>query len=959
MSVLTTQIIEESPRVLLLGNYLPFLQSMESVFSEFQLKTWILSDQEISHIDVDTLDKNNVYKIIWWLDLENRDSLEKIKKFVEKNLEIPVIIVTALPDSFVSLTEPIEKLEQFKFIQDLTVDLPNSLFFFIRDFFDQNYLPSLFRFSLLGLEKDVLLDPQQACFFIGLKTVIENLKTALFKPHTPQKIVLQGKKISSTKALSFFAEIFSRVYGRELEIIQSEAVRETLKIDDLLVVNLETDEKPLISNLVEKTEQLKNQLTTLSSLNKQKLAELTKTPSTTSLEAEKTVQESKSDVVAVAETIKIKKEPIYQSKNTNEAKEEKIEGELTRLFKEKRTVRKEKRLDEKVKILKKVSNKSKKNKVLFTAGIGIMIFGGISLALWLVLEISILFAKQDFYQYLYQNTPQNNQQYQLGFWPQFLEKQTSFYQKILGELILEKVMIAGLFQDFNELQSLQLELADKTGSYILGILGTGEAQTVFSQEIVDLAVIIETKINEVEEAIFYLNHEETAEQQKWTKYLAEYKNEIAKIKEYQGFFTNFFGGEGKKTYAVLLQNNLEIRPTGGFVQGIALLTFDQGLLIDSQIFNTNEIDTRLPGAVTSPEEIKRYLGEKTWFIRDSNWDPDFPTTAKRVIWFIQEALKKRVDGVIAINYYVLQDVLAAIDSLEIPDYQEVLTKDNLLERVEFHSDDEFVNQQNSQQKDYAGIIYKQLFQDLKTLDKNQALVLTTAFKTGLENKDVLVSLSDEKYQEFLQKMGWSGEIINPSCPQSFPQTNCLVQQIYQVEANIGLNRVNEYIDRKIEERVEFVDKKIKHIRTVTYTNSAKTDGWPLGSYKLYLRFITAKDTQPREVLINGKKLNGNLANVYSERENKVVGFPLEIPKESTVTVQYTYETAKLLDEPFSYLLFDQKQPGVNRDDLVITLYFPGRKPTLIAPQGNLVGDTIEFTAQTGEHSFVGVGLQTK
>ncbi|MCC6711170.1 MAG: DUF4012 domain-containing protein [Candidatus Pacebacteria bacterium] len=970
MSSFETQIISENPRVILLGNYQPFIDKMAGLLSEFQLDTWTLTANELMHLDFRNLDNQTVYKLIWWLDLDKPEEIDQIRQILAQNTTIPKILLGVLPESY-SLLEPNQDiLSKQKLLQQLISEFTDSQYFLIRDLVAADYFSPIFKFSLQNLSKGKLLLTQGNSNLINLDVVTDNLRTYLFKPATTSKIILQGKTVSNQKILEYFAQIYSRVYGHDLELVSVDANYQKFNLPDELVVKLNTDEKKILDQIIENQIELKKQLANLPHLENQQLAELNKIPVVRHLDSEKTDLNLKTnkDIIPIKHQNENEelKELIDQSnslKNSSSepflAKEEKIEGELSRLFKEKRELKKEKRIDEKVKIVKKISSKSKKNRVLFVGGVGVMILGGVTLALWLILSLSVFLAKKEFISYLYNNTPQSNQVYQPGFWPSILDKQTSFYQKILGEIIADQVMVASLFSDFQALQNLQLQLEKEIQNYTLGVLGSAETRPIFPPEINQLATEIDSKISNVENAIFYLSPEETPEQTKWIKYLEEVKEQLAKTKQYPEFFTEFFGGNGKKTYAVLLQNNLEIRATGGFIQGFILLTFDKGLLIDSQIFNTNEVDTRLPGNVASPEEVQRYLGEKNWFIRDSNWEPDFPTTANRVGWFIKEALKKQVDGVIALNYYVTQDILGSLGSLEVPDYQETLTKDNLLERVEFHSDEEFINQPNSGQKDYSATVYKQLLSDLKQISPAQANKLAEALGNSLANKNLLISLFDEKTAEFLQATGWSGEVISPICPQRFPQTNCLVNQIYQVESNIGLNRVNEYIKRTIEERVEFQDKKIKHLRTVTYTNTAKSDGWPLGSYKLYLRFITGKETQPREVLINGKKLDGALANVYLENDKKIVGFPLEIHKDSTVTVQYIYETDKLLDEPFSYLLFDQKQPGIKREDLKTTFYFPNRKPTLIAPQGTLSGDTLEFNSLMDDHSFVGVSLQNK
>lgn len=40
----------------------------------------------------------------------------------------------------------------------------------------------------------------------------------------------------------------------------------------------------------------------------------------------------------------------------------------------------------------------------------------------------------------------------------------------------------------------------------------------------------------------------------------------------------------------------------------------------------------MKGHVEPPEEIKKYLGEATWYMRDANWKASFPAAARG--WFV-------------------------------------------------------------------------------------------------------------------------------------------------------------------------------------------------------------------------------------------------------------------------------------------------------------------------------------
>lgn len=115
--------------------------------------------------------------------------------------------------------------------------------------------------------------------------------------------------------------------------------------------------------------------------------------------------------------------------------------------------------------------------------------------------------------------------------------------------------------------------------------------------------------------------------------IPEVKELMTKVRKGLSLVPDLVGLYRKQTYLVLLQNNMELRPTGGFIGSFALLTFNKGQLLDFEVRDVYSTDGQLKGHVEPPTELKEHLGEAGWYLRDSNWDPDFPTSAARAAWF--------------------------------------------------------------------------------------------------------------------------------------------------------------------------------------------------------------------------------------------------------------------------------------------------------------------------------------
>jgi len=92
--------------------------------------------------------------------------------------------------------------------------------------------------------------------------------------------------------------------------------------------------------------------------------------------------------------------------------------------------------------------------------------------------------------------------------------------------------------------------------------------------------------------------------------------------------------EGKeKVFLILFQNNLELRPGGGFIGSFGILKVKDGSVIDFAIHDTGNFDGRIPATILPPYPMKETLHIDSWKLRDSNYSPDFLINAKQAEQF--------------------------------------------------------------------------------------------------------------------------------------------------------------------------------------------------------------------------------------------------------------------------------------------------------------------------------------
>ena len=415
-------------------------------------------------------------------------------------------------------------------------------------------------------------------------------------------------------------------------------------------------------------------------------------------------------------------------------------------------------------------------------------------------------------------------------------------------------------------------------------------------------------------------------------FLPKGKNLLYLLQESVNLLPTFLAQNGRATYLVLLQNNMELRPTGGFIGSFGILTFENGRFLDFGVLDVYTADGQLRGHVEPPSVLKEHLGEGGWYLRDSNWDPDFPTSARRAAWFLEKEMGRTVQGVIALNLNLAQNLLSALGEVYLPDFQEKINSANLFERAEYRAEiGSFAG--SSQKADFLGALSQALFEKIKTAPEEELFGLAGGIYKSLEEGDLLIYLDDESAMTSLNRIGWSGEIEeNGKC--QLVNIKCFNDYLMIVEANLGVNKSNYFVNRKIEQKIEISSQdKITHNVSIFYENTATVDAWPGGTYKNYLRVYT-----PDGSILKGFKIDGEEKEVEVSREHGKTIFamlaPVPVGEKRTVEITYELPEGFPQDERVSFLFSLQKQSGAGKSQNSLLISFPTEfKPLLISPAG--------------------------
>jgi len=379
----------------------------------------------------------------------------------------------------------------------------------------------------------------------------------------------------------------------------------------------------------------------------------------------------------------------------------------------------------------------------------------------------------------------------------------------------------------------------------------------------------------------------------------------------------------KTTYLVLFQNNMELRPTGGFIGSYGLLTFENGKIADFQIYDVYAADGQLKGHVEPPLPIRKYLNQPNWFLRDSNFDPDFALSANQAIWFLEKETGQKADGVIGINLNLLLQLLRVIGPITLPDFNnEIITSDNFYFKTQSYAQKDFFPG-SSAKKDFLSSLTKAMEMKLTAREGIRYLDILISLKNSLEEKNILLYSTDENIQKEIEKAGWAGRISVVSCLDNF--SKCFPDYLSVNEANFGVNKANYFIAKStaVEKRFS-VNGDIVSTVTISYENKSLPNLLTASHYLNYLRFFVPNGSRLMGATFNGKFIApDNIETVLYASDKTSFGFLVDILPDSQAIVKVSYLSPKqMTKEGSAYQLFFQKQGGDKNSPLIISIVYP-------------------------------------
>jgi len=379
------------------------------------------------------------------------------------------------------------------------------------------------------------------------------------------------------------------------------------------------------------------------------------------------------------------------------------------------------------------------------------------------------------------------------------------------------------------------------------------------------------------------------------------KDEIQAIDKFVQHFTSKDGVE--RRYLVLLQNNMELRPTGGFLGQYAVVKIKDGEVTSLFIEDANLLDQRINADVNPPYQFKSMMSIKRWKFRDSNWYPDFPTSVEKIKYFYRlSGGNSDFDGVIAVNATVLEDVLGITGPVSVPGYPGTYTSENAILKLEEQVEKAYLLNADLDTQDRKVILKKMgaiivdRLSSLSNVSKVADLVLEE-----MRNKDIQFNFEDTEMQALAENVGWTGTVN-----QDWDGDYLMV-----VDANMGALKSDYYMDREMTYSVDLTLEKPTATLDIIYTHNATYGDWRTSDYHAYLRVYTPKGTElvSRE-MVGYPVISENYGRDY-------YGFKVDVIMNNQTHAKIVYTLPDSVKDDYKLLV--QKQSGVGDVPLTINV----------------------------------------
>lgn len=359
--------------------------------------------------------------------------------------------------------------------------------------------------------------------------------------------------------------------------------------------------------------------------------------------------------------------------------------------------------------------------------------------------------------------------------------------------------------------------------------------------------------------------------------------------------SEIFSVKEEQSFLLLFQNNLEIRPGGGFLGSFGILKVKDGKISSVEVHDTNVFDARINSNIQPPYPMGEMLNINDWELRDSNWSPDFPINAEKAEYFYHlEGGQENFAGAVAISTEILTTFLKVLGPVTLENYPGEYNSENAIVKLEYQVEKGYKEQEieKGKRKYVMKDLAFELMRKAEASSWEKKKILLEKLEQHLFKKDIMLYFKNKTWQEKVARLNWSGQIN-----EDFTGDYLLF-----LDANLGALKSDAYMRRSFVYQVDFSSGKPKAVLQIKYDHTARSRDWMTTHYNDYLRVYVPDGSWLNESEGVGEK------DFSKDFKKQVFGFLVYVKIGEKKNVVLKYDLPERINEE-NYQLLIQKQSG--------------------------------------------------
>lgn len=371
-------------------------------------------------------------------------------------------------------------------------------------------------------------------------------------------------------------------------------------------------------------------------------------------------------------------------------------------------------------------------------------------------------------------------------------------------------------------------------------------------------------------------------------------------------------------FLIIMQNNDELRPAGGFVGVYGRLDVKSGEIKYLETDDSYHID--MPASVSDkwqlapPPVLAKYLEVEKWYFRDANWSPDWPQSARQLEYVYNGVIgvsgqtAEPFTAVIGITPNLISNLIGLVGPIEVRG--ETYTADNFQSLLQYNVEVAYREQDISQwdRKDVIDEVLAELKLRLFNLPTDKLNGLLDIASASISERDFQIYFPNTYWQSVAKELGASGEVA---------QTESDFLMV--VDANLAAFKSDSVMIKDIAYQVTETPRGLEARVRLNYKHEGGFD-WRTTRYRSYTRIFTPLGSR----LISLDGVDEATANPATTEEKELTKtsfgffFTVEPGAEREITLSYTLPD--YIAEQWragKYELLVQKQAGRRTRELAV------------------------------------------